>query len=300
MLKVELTKNLAGFTISGTYDDLDRLQTALYDISDEDLLWIMDYHNIYDYPLSIAYDIRHAKQSDREVFLVDNGLYHDWYKDWPEKNVHFSENVSVVIIFTLLASLDELAYVHHKKYKKLLSISVNQLDKERSELDIEQRYYYDQLERLHDIFLAHHKDGTKSDFQKWKRTYVLELDGKLSESITLLRFFRMLVINAMRPVIKPKDYQDLIKRYQNQDYKDDVYVDYYMHYVNYLDANWFKKTPKQRKALMMNVFYEIASGNRSYEYHSLIEDIKKYCEEEDQDIWNVGYDYDVDFDTFEW
>lgn len=98
MLKVELTKNYAGVTIYGDYDDLNTLYDAIvYFIEEEPnnlTKYVMQNH-VYGF----LYDVRHAYQGDRESKLVNNNLSdvkRNWHnikkKDIAKNNLYYSFN----------------------------------------------------------------------------------------------------------------------------------------------------------------------------------------------------------------
>lgn len=110
MIKVENTENYLGVTISGDYDDLDMLLEALYTITidESDEKYAKRYFDMSTRLLSLAYDIRHAIQGDREIEFVDNGINKEKLIQQKilahNKNIYFSVNVFYPeLIFELLA-----------------------------------------------------------------------------------------------------------------------------------------------------------------------------------------------------
>ena len=105
MLKVEMTPNLLGFKIGGTYGDLDELYDAIWvlTIADDDfpddkrMRGMQDEQMMSVRLLALNSDIRHAYQGSRNIELEDSGM-HEWdaeYRELPlaEKNVVFSVEV---------------------------------------------------------------------------------------------------------------------------------------------------------------------------------------------------------------
>lgn len=82
MLSVQMTPNLLGFMISGTYDDLDTLYDAIWNLSiadadypdDSRMRGTFDELAMSTRLLALNYDLRHAYQGDRDVKLVPNGM----------------------------------------------------------------------------------------------------------------------------------------------------------------------------------------------------------------------------------
>ena len=77
MLKVKLTKNYAGVTISGDYNDLDHLYDSIYYLIHGEPISIGEY-TMQNHLYGFLYDVRHAYQGDREVELIDNKVIL-WY-----------------------------------------------------------------------------------------------------------------------------------------------------------------------------------------------------------------------------
>ncbi len=98
MLKVTLTENYAGFTISGDHEDLESLYGAISYLVDGDTKGKEEYlmqNHIY----AFLYDLRHAHQGQREVCFVDNYLDDDtkeWFgikeTDVTRNNLYYSFN----------------------------------------------------------------------------------------------------------------------------------------------------------------------------------------------------------------
>lgn len=98
MLKVELTENYAGVTISGDYNDLNNLYDSIYYLIKKEPTSLGEYimqNHLYGF----LYDVRHAYQGDRECKLIDNNLYDSKRqylgikkKDATENNLYYSFN----------------------------------------------------------------------------------------------------------------------------------------------------------------------------------------------------------------
>ena len=105
MLKVELTKNYAGVTIYGDYNDLNFLYDAInyliYKDPSSDGEYTMQNH-LYGF----LYDVRHAYQGQRGAILIDNDLNdntREWFKfkkkDITEEGVHFKSHIDGKALF---------------------------------------------------------------------------------------------------------------------------------------------------------------------------------------------------------
>ena len=94
MLKVQDTPNHLGAYISGTYEDLDMLHEAVFDVMGSEESYPNGHDALRTRIAGILYDIRHASMGDREIELVDNGVNPDYLgadgKQLPKANVVFS------------------------------------------------------------------------------------------------------------------------------------------------------------------------------------------------------------------
>lgn len=98
MLKVELTKNYAGVTIYGDYNDLNFLYDSINYLIHDDPISIEEYM-MQNHLYAFLYDVRHAYQGQREAVLVNNDLddsTREWFhfkkKDITDKNICFCFN----------------------------------------------------------------------------------------------------------------------------------------------------------------------------------------------------------------
>lgn len=80
MIKTKLTPNYGGVRISGDYYDLNELYDAVAYLINYDAKSIEE-EAMQDHLYGFMYDVRHAYQGDREIMLVDNGLY-DSKREW--------------------------------------------------------------------------------------------------------------------------------------------------------------------------------------------------------------------------
>lgn len=112
MLTMKSTPNHTGIKISGDYFDLDELNQSLYRILGKEGQYL-GYEGSRMRILSIAYEIRHAAQGDRNVEFVFNGLHEHTKKQHgfiaPDKNVYFSvELLWPEVIYAVIALKDFL------------------------------------------------------------------------------------------------------------------------------------------------------------------------------------------------
>lgn len=113
MIKINSTDNLAGISISGDYDDMERLVDAFYAITvDQFDRKKARYVEMSTRVLGLCYDIRHAMQGDREIDLVANGMNEEKMK-WhstiaPRNNVYYKCNYLYPEMFFVTLALNEL------------------------------------------------------------------------------------------------------------------------------------------------------------------------------------------------
>lgn len=98
MLKVKLTENYAGITISGDFYDLNFLYDSINYLINNDEKSAGEYA-MQNHLYAFLYDIRHAYQGGREAILIDNNLNdstREWFgikkKDVTDKNIYFCFN----------------------------------------------------------------------------------------------------------------------------------------------------------------------------------------------------------------
>jgi hypothetical protein len=84
MINVKSTKQITGVEISGDYEDLNALYSALTNVIGEEGCY-EDYYSCSMHVLGLCYDIRHAYQGDRNEFnSEDDSKYYSFNVLWPE------------------------------------------------------------------------------------------------------------------------------------------------------------------------------------------------------------------------
>ena len=98
MLKVKLTENYTGITISGDYDDFDYLYDSFYYLIKGEPKSIEE-NTMQNHLYGFLYELRHAYQGQREAILNDNALCdssRQWLKlkkkDVTDNNVYYCFN----------------------------------------------------------------------------------------------------------------------------------------------------------------------------------------------------------------
>ena len=134
MIRIENTDNLTGVSISGDWDDLDKLVDAFYEITiSEDSQKHKEYINLSIRVLGLCYDIRHAKKGDREIELVDNNMDDETMK-WhsmitPKKNVYYKCNYLYPEMFFAILVLNDLIKLRMKDLSKVKTAKFGALSK---------------------------------------------------------------------------------------------------------------------------------------------------------------------------
>lgn len=123
MIIIKNTENLAGVSISGDFNDLEKLVDSFYAITiDEFPEKNINHIEISTRVLGLCYDVRHAFQGDREVELVDNGMDEDKMKFHsiivPQNNVYYKCNYLYPEMFFVMLALNELVQLRIKELAK--------------------------------------------------------------------------------------------------------------------------------------------------------------------------------------
>lgn len=127
MLTLKNTNNLTGATISGDYWDLDETCTSIYHLTGGENRYL-EWQGARIRLLSIAYDLRHAYQGERNVELVSNGLHkevmkaHDFIA--PEKNIHYSTEILWPELAFAFMALNDFIKLY-KKYERAVDFDIH-------------------------------------------------------------------------------------------------------------------------------------------------------------------------------
>ena len=124
MITMKPTEHLVGITVQGDYYDFDAFEDAAHRLTgvwpDED--YKDPYYASSNRLLGICYDIRHARQGDRELAVRDNGLSREMMK-WhnivmSEQTAYFSVNILFPEAIFVAASSEKLLAYAAKYYGK--------------------------------------------------------------------------------------------------------------------------------------------------------------------------------------
>lgn len=134
MITIKNTENLTGISISGDFNDLDKLVDAFYAITIDEFSEKNKSHiGISTRVLGLCYDVRHALQGDREVELVSNGMDEDKIKFHsiiaPQNNVYYKCNYLYPEMFFVMLALNELVKLRIRELVKSKYVYNEALDK---------------------------------------------------------------------------------------------------------------------------------------------------------------------------
>ena len=127
MIKIEMTKKLAGVQITGGYYDFDELYDAIYYLIGEERSNIKD-EDMRLHTLGFLYDLRHAWQGAREVITRVNWATSDTLECFELENVgtnniYFSFNYDIPNLFVDILLLHNRIKELNKK-KQIISMKI--------------------------------------------------------------------------------------------------------------------------------------------------------------------------------
>ncbi len=212
MLKVQLTPNYAGVTISGDYDDLNYLYDSI------NYLIIGDANSIEEdimknHLYGFLYDVRHAYQGQRDIELNDNSLddymmkeYGLKHKDITNKNLYFKFNYLLPDLILDMILIKHFINKVNKKYRDEYNYYINMVN-----------YFYSIVLQTLQGFL------TEIQFNKVKRGLK---DSYIVESTFIPQWFEIISI----------DYANMTKKSRKKEFMHIVHAiyDYYL-YKSYFE-----------------------------------------------------------------
>ena len=234
MLKVELTKNYAGVTISGDYKDLNCLYDSISSLISGEYTNIGEYimqNHIYGF----LYDVRHAYQGTREIELIDNE-FDDYKREYfsikkrevTDKNLYFSFNYLLTDLLLDMALIKYFINKVDKKENDIYNASINMVN-----------YFYSIV--LHSLS----KMLTKIKFNKVKKGL---LKFVVFDSSFIPQWFELLSI----------DYAKMTKQKREKEFMhiaDKIYN--YLDYKDYYDMKLqIEKICDERKCTLDDIYYD--------------------------------------------
>ena len=239
MLEVQDTPHHLGAYILGTYDDLNALYDAAYDVmgmEDEE-------KEIYDSRpmrvMGVLYEIRHASMGDREIQLLPNGVTDTSAvfegRDLPAKNVVFSVPVLWPVLADFAMITDDMT------------------------TDVLQPRYFKRM--YGDLSQEAHED----------------VSSRIESSVGLVKFFASLVWREMRRVLGKNramriHRRDLYGAMLGYGTNSDVMIRQYLDILNI----WYIKTaPDKRPAALSKVVRSLLDPHSDRQYQPLVEQIRQ-------------------------
>ena len=239
MLNVTNTERLMGVTISGTYDDLNQIYTAIERVIGPEESYELTILRI----LAVCYDLRHCFMGNREIELVDNSYYKEKQKYHgiihSGTNVHFKVNINwIQIIFVILALDDYIKlYGDDKNFNKIMK---------KSEVSAKQKEYY-KLRRFEDI--------------------------------ALVRLFQEKVWKAFREACGDAAYKRLYNKAKanDKDLFNCGYLDFCTHYLDVLEIKYIYSDVEKRKKLLATLTRKIIVPGE--DYYKVYDEVSSFATE---------------------
>lgn len=209
MLKVELTKNYAGVTIYGDYNDLNFLYDAINYLIHKDPSSDGEY-TMQNHLYGFLYDVRHAYQGQRGAILIDNDINdntREWFKfkkkDITDKNICFCFNYLLPDVFLDMILIKYFIRKVDKKVNDIYNPYINMVN-----------YFYSLvLHSLEELL-------TEIKFNKVKKGL---LESAVTDSIFIPQWFEIISIDYAKMTKKrrEKEFMHIMDTIYNYgDYED--------------------------------------------------------------------------------
>lgn len=263
MFSIKTTKNNLGITISGDYNDLNELYTAISNLVGYQGK-INDYDGVVLRILGICYDLRHAFMGHREMEIVSSGIDDEtkkWHgKIYPDYNLYYSVNILwIEAIFSVLALED------------LINIATDE--------NLSRKYINEDMD-----FCI----GNKEDRKEVEKKLKIEKEIRLPYDISIVRLCQAAIWKALYEAVGIQRYRRLKKA---------TSVDYYFHkplrydgfctqYLDILNIKYINAKSEKRPALLASSIRNLI--NLDAEYYELESDIKEFARENDISYVDVG------------
>lgn len=261
MLSIENTKNLAGVTLSGTYDDFYELYHSMSNVlgppPETDSMTALRI-------LGICYDLRHCFMGHREAEITDNG-FHDELQEFhglkhPSTNVHYRVNLLWMEVMFAALALDDYtnSYGNDKIFSRMMK---------EAGMEEDQKLFYDRM-RLEDI--------------------------------AQVRLFQAKVWKAFREASGEAAYKRLYKKAkETEGYYVPYfrYKDFCTHYIDELEMKYLYAEPEKREKLLPRLIKKmIERGEDYYELHRTVSSYAATNNIDPSEVRLVGIEYPQDLD----
>lgn len=247
MININVTENMTGVTISGDYNDLDSLYSAISNlISYEDKLG--GYDCVQLQLSALNYELRHAYMGDRMIEQVDNGMNDDlqaYHKVVScESNIYYSVNITwPEIIFDVFALKDYINMALNPKYAKKMC-------------------------------------------EDLPEEYIKECMEHLPVDCAIINQFRFLVLEELRKSLSERRYAR-IKNLMKKSYADlnRKFSGFCTQYLEELTLQYIDTDKKKRETLLASIVRKLLS--RDEDYYEMENDIYEFARENDIPISEV-------------
>lgn len=308
MFIAEPTANYAGIVIKGDYEDFNALQDAIYDIADTEYNTCLGYGAVSEWFLGLAYDIRHAKQGDREFVRIDNGS-DGWNIDWdtnkkliknlPKQNVYYCVTIPIIQLFFDLFVLDELIklrreHLNNRLAGKMMDAS---LEYEDCKTDLERVMLHEaKMEKMALDFAKEHAGEAKS-----KEHYVLEMFSRNRHSVSLIELFRVTVFKALDGIIGLEKRLMLESTLISKSVDDpEMFKDFLTQYVEDIEMQYLPLTKGKRQKNLLDMLFNIIFWKEDEDYKTMEKQLRKEALKQGTSIAELRYQYDFDWEKIKW
>lgn len=260
MINIKNTENNLGITITGDYNDLDKLHTALSSLVGYEGE-IKSYDAVSLRILGVCYDLRHAYMGDREIEITENGMS-DGIKRWhgemyPDYNVYYSVNILwIEAMFSILA-IEDLINIHTDK-----KLSKKMINKDE------------------DLWF-----GDEENKEEILKEMKIEKELSLPYNISIVRMYGEAVWKALGEFIGINRYRR-IKKSLTDDYMHYLklkYNGYCTQYLDILNEKYIYANPEKRATLLASAIRKLIKPDD--EYYDMERSIKQFAVEN-----NISYE----------
>lgn len=269
MFTIKTTENNLGVIISGDFNDINELYTAMGNLVGYEGQ-IKNYEGVSLRILGICYDLRHAFMGDREIQMVHSGI-NDEIKKWhgklyPDYNLYYSVNILwIEAVFSVLALEDLINIATDKKLSK--------------------KY----INEVEPFFHSDDEEENKKIEERIKN----EKEIRLPYDIAIIRMYKEAVWVALSEVVGINRYRRLKKAANEENnyyYKTLRYVGFCTQYLDVLNSKYIDTRPEKRDTLLASSIRKLIKLDS--EYYDIESDIKNYAMKNDISYLDVRLDVD--------
>lgn len=308
MFKVKSTTNYGGMEIQGDYEDFDSLQDAIYDIADTEYNQYLGYGPISEAFLGLAYDIRHAKQGDREFKQVDNGSS-AWNVNWEtgkkannkinENNLYYSVRIPMIQLLFGLHLFEDLRKIRFEHLEDRLAGRVEDATKEfqdcKSEIERARLSDAKLLKMQEDMAVSMNRKVISREERALDDSIAFRYNEKVFE------LFREAVYKALSEVVGAEDFllfESICKK--KRELKSDLFEGFLTQFAEDIEIQYLNTTKAKRKKTLLEFMMQIMNFQHDAEYLALEKVIRKEALKKGNYAQNVRFQYDFDWVNIKW